>query len=121
MLGWLGLVQPAGAQPLQPVPELTARVIDTTGTLDAAQKAAIEAKLAALEQEKGSQLVVLMVNTTAPEDIAAYANRLGDAWKIGRRDVGDGVLIVVAKDDRRIRIAPAKALEGAIPDLAARQ
>ncbi len=121
MLGWLGLVQPAGAQPLQPVPELTARVIDTTGTLDAAQKAAIEAKLAALEQEKGSQLVVLMVNTTAPEDIAAYANRVGNAWKIGRRDVGDGVILLVALKDRRVRIEVAKTLEGAIPDLMAKR
>ena len=120
-LGWLGLVQPAGAQPLQPVPELTARVIDTTGTLDAAQKAAIEAKLAALEQEKGSQLVVLMVNTTAPEDIAAYANRVGNAWKIGRRDVGDGVILLVALKDRRVRIEVAKTLEGAIPDLMAKR
>jgi uncharacterized protein len=62
-----------------------------------------------------------MVATTAPEDIAAYAQRVADTWKIGRRDVGDGVLVVVARDDRRVRIEVAKALEGAIPDLAARQ
>ena len=62
-----------------------------------------------------------MVPSTAPEDIAAYAQRVGDAWKIGRRDVGDGLLIVVAKDDRRVNIETAKALEGAMPDLAARQ
>ena len=108
-------------QALQPVPALTARVIDQTGTLDAGALAAIESKLAAFEQARGSQVVVLMVATTAPEDIADYTQRLGDAWKIGRRDVGDGVLFVIAKDDRRLRIATAKTLEGAIPDLLARR
>ena len=60
-----------------------------------------------------------MVPSTQPEDIAAYAQRVADSWKIGRREVGDGVLIVVAKNDRRVRIEVAKALEGAVPDLAA--
>lgn len=111
----------ARAQDLQPVPALTARVMDRTGTLSAAQRDALEAKLAAFEAKAGPQIVVLMVATTQPEDIAAFTQRLGDAWKIGRKDVGDGLLLVVAKDDRRLWIAPAKALEGAIPDLAARQ
>ena len=109
----------ARAQAPQAVPALTAHVMDQTGTLDAAQKQALEAKLAALEAQKGSQLVMLMVGTTAPEDIAAYAFRVASTWKIGRREVGDGVLVVVAKDDRRMRIEVAKALEGAIPDIAA--
>ncbi len=112
---------PVRAQDLQPVPALAARVIDSTGTLTAEQSSALEAKLAAFEREAGTQIVVVLVPTTQPEDIADYTQRLGDAWKIGRRDVGDGLLIVVAKNDRRVRIAPAKALEGAIPDLAARQ
>ena len=107
------------AQGLQPIPELRARVIDQTGTLDAASLAAIEAKLAAFEQSNGSQVVVLMVPTTAPEDIADFTQRMGDAWKIGRADVGDGALFVIAKNDRRLRIATAKALEGALPDLLA--
>ena len=111
----------AAAQGVQALPSLSARVIDQTGTLDAASRAALEAKLAAFEQERGSQVVVLMVATTAPEDIADYTQRLGDAWKIGRKDVGDGVLFVIAKDDRRLRIATAKTLEGAIPDLLARR
>ena len=120
---WLGLLAAVGAwaQPVQPVPALVAPVIDTTGTLQAAQKAALEAKLSALEAAKGSQVVLLMVPTTAPEDIASYANRIGNAWKIGRKGVGDGVLPVVAKDDRKVRIEVAKTLEGAIPDLAAKQ
>ncbi len=109
------------AQDVLPVPALTARVIDSTGTLDAAQRQALEAKLAAFEKARGAQVVVLMVPTTAPEDIASYAQRVGDSWKIGRKDVGDGLLLVVAKNDRKVRIETTKTLEGAIPDLAARQ
>lgn len=109
----------AQAQGLLPVPALSARVIDQTGTLDASQRQALEAKLQAFEQQKGSQIVMLMVATTQPEDIASYANRVGNTWKIGRKDVGDGVLVVVAKDDRKMRIEVAKTLEGALPDIAA--
>lgn len=111
----------AQAQDVQPVPPLTARVIDTSGTLAAERIARLEAKLAALEQDKGAQVVVLMVPTTAPEDIAAYANRVGNAWKIGRRDVGDGLIVLVAVQDRRMRIEVAKTLEGAVPDIAAKR
>jgi uncharacterized protein len=117
---WLAAA-PLRAQDVLPVPALTARVIDQTGTLDESRRSALEAKLAAFEAEAGTQIVVLMVPTTQPEDIASYAQRVGDAWKIGRRDVGDGLLLVVAKNDRRVWIATAKALEGAVPDLAARQ
>ena len=120
-LGLWWVVALAAAQGLVPVPALSARVIDQTATLDAANLAAIEAKLAAFEQSNGSQVVVLMVPTTAPEDIADFTQRVGDAWKIGRAEVGDGALFVIAKDDRRLRIATAKALEGAIPDLMARR
>lgn len=104
---------------LQPIPPLTGHVIDQTGTLSAADTQALESQLAALEQTRGAQVVVLMVASTAPEDIAAYANRVGNQWKIGRRGVGDGVLVLVAKNDRKMRIEVAKALEGAIPDIAA--
>lgn len=119
---WLALLSfCASAQDLQPVPPLSGRVIDQTGTLSAPQRQALDAKLAAFEREAGPQIVVVIVATARPEDIASYTQRLGDTWKIGRRDVGDGLLIVVAKGDRQVRIAPAKALEGAVPDLAARQ
>jgi uncharacterized protein len=111
----------AQAQDIQPVPALTARVMDSTGTLDAAQRQALEAKLAAFEKTRGAQVVVLMLGSTQPEDIAAYAQRVGDSWKIGRKHIGDGLLLVVAKDDRKVRIETTKTLEGAIPDLAARQ
>ena len=109
------------AQDVQPIPALTSHVVDTTGLLDSSQQAALEAKLAALEKTKGSQVVVLIVPTVQPEDISSYANRVGNAWKIGRKNVGDGVLFVVAFKDRQMRIEVAKTLEGAIPDLAAKQ
>ena len=109
----------AHAETLLPVPALSARVIDQTGTLGESDRSAMEQRLAEIEQKEGSQLVVLMVASTAPEDIASFANRVGNTWKIGRREVGDGVLIVVAKNDRKMRIEVAKTLEGAIPDLAA--
>jgi uncharacterized protein len=96
-------------------------VIDQSGTLSASDKSALEAKLASFEAQAGPQMVFLLVPTTAPEDIASYAQRVGETWKIGRREVGDGLLLVVAIQDRRVWIAPAKALEGAVPDLAARQ
>ena len=107
------------AQDVLPVPPLTGRVIDQSGTLSADQVAALSAKLQSIEERRGTQIVVLLVPSTLPEDIAAYAQRVADNWKIGRRDVGDGLLIVVAKNDRRIRIEVAKALEGAVPDAAA--
>lgn len=131
MLRWLGsralllaaLLWPAlvGAQPLQAVPPLTARVTDQTATLSAAQRQQLEDKLAAFEASHGSQIVILLVASTQPEDIAAYANRVFNTWKPGRASIGDGLLIVVATQDRKVRIEVARALEGAIPDLAAKQ
>ena len=119
LLAWATAFAQGGG--VLPVPELTARVIDQTGTLDAIQRKALEDKLEAFEQKKGTQIVVLMVPTTRPEDDASYANRVANAWKIGRKEVGDGILVVVAKEDRRVRIEVAKTLEGAVPDLAAKQ
>jgi uncharacterized protein len=121
-MAWVILsLSPAWAQALVPVPPLTARVMDQTGTLAAADVAALEQQLQTFEQQRGTQIVLLLVPSTAPEDIADFTQRLGDVWKIGRRDVGDGLLLVVALNDRRLRIAPAKSLEGAVPDLAAQR
>lgn len=103
----------------QPVPPLSARVTDLTGTLDAQQKQVLEAELAALEKAKGAQLAVLLVPTTEPEDIAAYGIRVADAWKLGRAASDDGAILIVAKNDRRVRIEVGQGLEGAIPDAAA--
>ncbi|WP_269791154.1 TPM domain-containing protein [Stenotrophomonas sp. Iso1] len=111
--GWAGV---AGAQQLAPIPPLDSPVVDTTGTLDAAQKQALEQQALALQQRKGSQLQVLIVPTTEPEEISQYATRVIEQWAIGRKGVDDGVLLVVAKNDRRVRIEPGYGLEGAIPD-----
>lgn len=108
----------AQAQDLQPVPALSDRVIDQAGVLGSGRAALVE-QLARIERETGAQLVVLTVASTQPEDIAAYAHRVADQWKIGRREVGDGLLIVVAVQDRRMRIEVARTLEGAIPDVVA--
>ena len=107
------------AQDVRPVPALSGRVVDQTATLTPAQVLALSAKLEALETQRGSQLVVLIVPTTQPEDIATYGQRVADTWKVGRRDVGDGIVIVVAKNDRRINIEVSKTLEGAVPDVIA--
>ena len=105
----------------QAVPALSGRVVDTAQILTAGEAGSIETQLARIEEKRGTQIVVLLVNSVAPEDISSYANRVTNAWKIGRRDAGDGVLILVAKGDRKLRIEVAKSLEGAIPDLAAKQ
>src|SRR5471030_3278309 len=98
------------------VPALTARVTDQTGTLDAGQVQALESKLAAFETSKGSQIAVLIVPTTGDETIEQYSIRVTDQWKLGRKGVDDGVLLLVAKDDRKMRIEVGRGLEGVIPD-----
>jgi len=103
------------------IPALKARVTDLTQTLTSDQQNQIEAKLAAFEQQKGSQIAVLIVPTTQPEDIAQYSIRVTDAWKLGRKNVDDGLLILVAKDDHKMRIEVGRGLEGAIPDLTAKR
>ncbi len=104
------------AQQLAPIPPLDSPVVDTTGTLDQATRRQLETQARALQQRKGSQLQVLMVPSTQPEDIAQYAVRVYDQWRLGREDVDDGILLVVARDDRRVRIEVGYGLEGAIPD-----
>jgi uncharacterized protein len=104
---------------IKEIPALTQRVTDFTGTLDPTQRQGLEDELAALEKAKGAQIGVLMVPSTAPEDIAQYAIRVFDAWKLGRKGIDDGALVIVAKDDHRVRIEVARGLEGAIPDAAA--
>jgi uncharacterized protein len=110
---------PLAAQ--QAVPRLTGRVVDVTSTLDSAERAALEQKLAALEQRKGSQIAVLIVNSTQPEAIEQFSLRVAEAWKIGRGKTDDGIVVVVAKDDRRVRIEVGYGLEGAVPDALAKR
>ena len=104
---------------LQPIPALSARITDLTSTLDTQQTQTLDDQLAALESRKGAQIGVLIVATTQPEDIAQYAIRVFDEWKLGRKGIDDGALLIVAKDDHRVRIEVARGLEGAIPDAAA--
>lgn len=101
------------------MPTLRARVTDTTGTLDAAALGRIESVLAALEAAKGSQIAVLLVSTTGGESIEAYAVRAFEQWGIGRKGIDDGLLLVVARDDRAMRIEVGYGLEGAVPDAVA--
>lgn len=107
------------AQTLVPVPPLTGRVVDQTGTLSPAEQAALESRLADLETRKGSQIVVLIVSTVHPETIEQFAIRVVDSWKPGRSGVDDGLILLVAKDDREVRIDVRYGLEGAIPDATA--
>ena len=102
-----------------PVPPLEARVTDLTGTLTASQQSALEEKLAAFERRKGAQVAVLILPTTQPEDIAQFGIRLGSAWKVGRSGPDDGAILIVAKDDRAMRIEVGRGLEGALTDVTA--
>jgi uncharacterized protein len=104
-----------------PVPPLTARVTDLTHTLTADQRAALEAKLATFEAQKGSQVAILVVPSTQPETIEQYSIRVVDQWKLGRQRVDDGVLLIIAKNDRKLRIEVGRGLEGAIPDAIAKR
>ena len=127
---WLGLVA-AGAILLLAavssasgevaVPPLKAHVTDLTATLSAPQIQDLESRLAGFERGKGSQIAVLMLPSTQPETIEAYSIRLAEAWKIGRARAEDGVILVVAKNDRKLRFEVGTGLEGAIPDVIAKR
>jgi uncharacterized protein len=124
-LGWgLAIVLAALSGPAtaeQPIPPFSSFTIDLTNTLSASQREAVEQELRAFEQRKGSQIAVLIVPTTEPEAIEQYALRVVEAWKLGRRGIDDGVLFLVAKDDRAMRIEVGYGLEGVIPDAVAKR
>ena len=103
------------------IPPLKARVTDLTGTLSAAQQQALEHTLAEFEARKGSQIALLMLPSTQPETVDQYAVRVEEAWKLGRKGVDDGVLLLVAKDDRKLRIEVGYGLEGVLPDATAKR
>ena len=103
------------------IPPLQQRVTDLTQTLSANEQAALESKLAQFEQQKGSQIAILLIPTTLPEAIEQYAIRVAEAWKLGRKGVDDGILILVAKEDRKMRIEVGYGLEGIVPDSIANQ
>jgi uncharacterized protein len=118
---WLLCLAPLGAAALDlfPVPPLKGRVTDLTGTLTAQQSAELERSLRAFEERKGTQIAVLIVPTTRPEAIEPYALRVVEQWKLGRRKVDDGALLLVAKDDRAVRIEVGYGIEGALNDATA--
>jgi uncharacterized protein len=103
------------------VPELTGRVVDQTGTLSASDIDTLTQRLKDLQTRKGSQVAVLIVPTTQPETIEQFSIRVAEAWKIGRKKIDDGALLVVAKDDHKLRIEVGYGLEGALPDVTARR
>jgi uncharacterized protein len=104
-----------------PVPGLQHRVTDLTGTLTPDQRTDLERRLAAFEAEKGSQIAVLIVPTTQPETIEQYSIRAVDAWKLGRKNIDDGILVLMAKQDRTLRIEVGQGLEGIVPDAIAKR
>jgi uncharacterized protein len=108
----------ASAQALQPVPKLEARVTDLTGTLTAGQQAELEQRLADFEARKGAQIAVLLVPTTQPEQIEQYSIRVAEAWRLGRKKVDDGALLIMAKNDHALRIENGYGLEGVLTDAA---
>ena len=113
--GWVA------AQTLQPIPALSSRVTDLTATLSADQRSRLEEKLAAFERQKGAQVAVLIVPTVKPETIPEYALRVVESWKLGRKGVDDGVLLLIAKEDRKLRIEVGYGLEGALNDATAKR
>lgn len=117
----LALLLTGAAQAEVAVPPLKQRVTDLTSTLDAQQAQALEARLAAFEAKKGAQLAVLVISTTRPETIEQFGMRVAEAWKLGRKGVDDGALLLVAKDDRALRIEVGYGLEGALNDATAKR
>lgn len=115
----LALLAPGGRAWATAVPALTRHVTDLTGTLSAEQVDQLDSQLVSLEKAKGAQLVVLMVGSTQPQDIEEYSLAVAEKNKVGRKGTDDGVLLLIAKDDRRVRIEVGYGLEGAIPDAAA--
>jgi uncharacterized protein len=120
LVSWL-LIAPGLAMAEVAVPPLQARVTDLSGTLTAQQSGDLEAMLRAFEARKGSQIAVLLVPTTSPEAIEQYAIRVVEQWKLGRKGVDDGALLLIAKQDRAMRIEVGYGLEGALPDAVAKR
>ncbi len=121
LFAFLLLLIAAGAVAEVAVPPLTGRVADQVGLLQPDQQAALASRLATFEQQKGSQIAVLIVPTTQPESIEQFAIRVVDQWKLGRKGVDDGLLILLAMEDRSMRIEVGYGLEGVIPDAVAKR
>jgi len=116
VLATIASVASVAAHAQTPLPKFEAYVTDLTGTLTAAQQASLEEKLTAFQKRKGAQIAVLILPTTEPEEIAQFGVRLAEAWKVGRKGVDDGAILIVAKDDRELRIETQYGLEGVLSD-----
>src|SRR5215831_14383305 len=116
LIAWVGFARADVA-----IPPLTGRVVDQTGTLSSGDIASLTQTLKNLELRKGSQVAVLIVPTTQPETIEQFSIRVAEAWKIGRKKIDDGALLVVAKNDRHLRIEVGYGLEGALTDVTSRR
>jgi uncharacterized protein len=112
-----GAVLAPAQEALRTVPELKTRVTDLADVIPADREAALESTLAEFERRKGAQIAVLLVPSTAPEEIEPYSIRVVDAWTLGRKGVDDGALLIIATDDRRLRIEVGRGLEGVLTDL----
>jgi uncharacterized protein len=121
ILCFIGFIGWAGAEELQSVPKLSAHVTDLTSSLSTEEKNRLEARLLAFEREKGAQIAVLLLATVKPETIEQYALRVVDAWKVGRQGVDDGALLLLAKQDRKLRIEVGYGLEGGLNDATAKR
>ncbi len=117
----LAVLQISSAWAFVDVPILSVRVTDLTHTLSPQQVQTLESKLADFEAKKGSQIAVLILPTTQPEDIAQFGIKVADLWRIGRKGVDDGLIFIIAKDDRQFRLEVGYGLEGVIPDAIAKR
>ena len=116
LVAWMAICVHAAEGDPQPIPKLDKRVIDLTATLSAADEARVAARLKDFEAQKGAQIAVLIVGTTQPEAIFDYSLRVAEAWKLGRKGVDDGVLFVIAKNDRKMQILTGPGLQGTLTD-----
>ena len=115
-LAGLALATAASAQPLAPVPPLSGPVVDRARLLSPSQAARIDTLARELQGKTGAQLAVLTVESTAPEDIFDYGLRVSESWQLGSREKDDGLLLVVASRDRKLRFFTGYGLEGVLPD-----
>jgi uncharacterized protein len=115
-LAAMALAASASAQEFAPIPPLTGPVVDRAGLLSPEQRQTLDSLARELQSKTGSQMAVLTVESTAPEEIFGYGLRVADAWQLGSREKDDGLLLVVASRDRQLRFFTGYGLEGVLPD-----
>ena len=121
LLAFTAMAAVAAEGDFSAIPELRAHVTDTTATLSSSERQALEQKLAAWEAQRGGQFAVLIIPTTKPESIEEYSQRVTDTWKLGRKGVDDGILLLVAKNDKKLRLQVGKGFEGSLTDVTSKR